>query len=117
MTLQIIKEAIYKRIKNSSQCRSQEEKKRVVEEHQVYFTSNLQTYFWVPWETLASILKHYALLTQKFLLKVPNSVINLFSSPLMFSKWPAPTSIFWHRFPSRSTSTFGLASHEKPFLS
>lgn len=36
--LQIIKEAIYKRIKNSSQCRSQEEKKRVVEEHQVYFT-------------------------------------------------------------------------------
>jgi hypothetical protein len=32
---QIIKEAIYKRIKNSSQCRTQEEKKRVVEEHQV----------------------------------------------------------------------------------
>jgi hypothetical protein len=32
---QIIKEAIYKRIKNSSQCRTPEEKKRVVEEHQV----------------------------------------------------------------------------------
>ena len=31
---QIIKEAIYKRIKNSSQCRTQEEKRRVVEEHQ-----------------------------------------------------------------------------------
>jgi hypothetical protein len=32
---QIIKEAIYKRIKNSNPCRSQEEKKRIVEEHQV----------------------------------------------------------------------------------